>query len=866
METLSSVTGADVRASDDATGNVEGADWVLEVTTGRSDASFLLDDKLLEPGTIRLADLVGDDALDDDLTIPATDSYNNVYGLGGDDTITWNGGQITGTIDGGEGTDTLYLYVADGVVNITYDGTPSSGTLAYDYGGATTYFISWTAFETVYLTANDNDNSIDITEGSKVDQVDGGDGSDTLNATYTDARIYGDGSGSVSVGTVTYWASSETLATWTGMETVNILGTNGNNNMAVDSTGAVTSVDGSGGNDFMINLGTVSRYIDGGEGQDTISNCGLVSEDIYGGDGDDKIYHNDNSTVSGDIDGGEGDDFIKLGSQTDTPCTVGGRVYGGGDTSGDTLEAEYSNVTIYGDDSGVVGSGTSVFSTGSHEWEGFETVTIKAPSHSSTNITIDASAAVTNAEGSSYDYSDTITNRGTVTGDIDGGVGGDEVYNYQTVSGNINGSHGNDSITNWGTVTGDIDGGEGGDEVYNYQTVSGNINGSQGNDSITNWGTVTGDVDGGLGNDAITWNRGTITGTIDGEDDTDTLYLNVVDEVVNITYDGTPSNGKLTYDYGDTTTYSISWTAFESVYLTANDNDNTIDITAGSQVDQVDGGNGFDTLNATYTDARIYGDSSGSVAVGTATDSEGSETLATWTGMEKVNILGTTGADKIIIDSTGAVTSVDSDAGDDTITNYGKVSVDIDGKGGSDSITNYGTVSRYIDGGEGQDTITNGRLVSEHIYGGGDDDKIYCSGTVVGDIDGGEGNDLIGLWSNYVTPCTVGGRVYGGNGGDTLEAEYHNVTIYGDDSGVVGSNTAVFSMGSHEWEGFETVTITAPWQYYGTITIDESAAVTNVEGDDNNFSNFDTIINRGTVYRKYRRRRRPRRHLQLWFG
>ncbi len=810
VETLSSVTGAAVRASDDATGNVEGTDWVLEVTTGRNDASSLLDYGFLEPGTIRLADLVGDDALDDDLTIAATDSYNNVYGLGGDDTITWNGGEITGTMDGGDGTDTLYLNVADGVVNITYDGTASSGTLTYDYGETTTYSIYWTGFESVYLTANGNDNTIEITQGSKVDQVDGGDGSDTLNATYSDVRIFGDGLGSVAVGTATTWGSSETLATWTGMDTVNILGTTGEDRINIDSTGAVTSIDGSGGNDFIINAGSVYMDIDGGEGEDTISNLGLVSEDICGGDGDDKIYNNDNSTVSGDIDGGLGADLISLGSQTDTPCTVGGCVYGGGD-SGDTLEAEYADVTVYGDNSGVVGSGTATFSLGSHEWEGFETVTIRAPSYSSASITIDASAAVTNAEGSSYDYSDTISNRGTVSGNIDGGNGGDE--------------------------------------IYNYQTVSGDILGGLGNDMISNRGTVSGNIDGGLGNDTITWNGGTITGTVDGDDDNDTLYLNMIDQVVNITYDGTPSSGTLTYDYGDTTTYSISWTDLESVYLTANDNDNTIDIMAGSKVDQVDGGEGSDTLNAMCTDARIYGDGSGSVSVGTITNSGGSETLATWTGMETVNILGTTGADKIIIDNSGAVTSVDGDAGDDTITNYGTVLGVIDGSGGSDSISNYGTVSRYIDGGEGRDTITNGRLVSEDIYGGGDDDTINNTenGTVCGNIDGGEGNDFINLWSYNENSCAVGGRVYGGDGSDTLEAEYHNVTIYGDNSGVVGSGTAVFSMGRHEWEGFETVTITAPWNYYGIITIDASAAVTNVEGDSNSDLNWDTITNWGTV-------------------
>jgi VCBS repeat-containing protein len=851
VETLSSVTGAYVRASDDATGNVDGSDWVLEVTTGRNDASSLLDEDLLEPGTIRLDDLVGDDAVDDDLTIAATDSYNNVYGLGGDDTITWNGGTITGTINGGDDTDTLYLNVADGVVNITYDGTPSSGTLTYDYGDTTTYSISWIDFESVYLTANDNDNTIDFTEGSRIDQVDGGNGSDTLNATYSDVRIYGDDSGSVADGTTTNSVGSSTLATWTGMETVNILGTTGGDTITIDSSGAVTSVDsgddndriynygtvtggidGGGDDDFIINIGTVSMSLDGGEGHDTITNRRLVSENIYGGDGDDGIYNTDNSTVCGDIDGGLGDDTISLWSSGDTPCTVGGRVYGGDDSGVDTLEAEYAEVTIIGDDSGVVGSGTATNSTRIHEWAGFETVTINAPSHTGADITIDASAAVTYVGGNGDNYSDTITNRGTVAGDIDGSDGGDEIHNY-------------------GMVIGDMIGGEGGDHIHNYGTVATDIDGSGGADKIYNYGTVTGDINGGGGNDTITWDGGTITGIIDGEDDDDTLRLNMVDEVVDITYDGTPSAGTLTYDCGDTTTHSISWTALESVFLTANDHDNTIAITAGSQVDLVDGGDGSDTLNGTYSDVRIYGDDSGSVADGTATNSGGSATLTTWTGMESVNILGTTGGDTITIDSTGAVTSIDGGDSDDQIKNYGTVLQGIDGSGGNDSIGNYGTVSGCIDGGEGQDTITNGRLVSEDTLGGSDDDAIYNAenGTVWGDIDGGSGDDLIGLWSYNATTNTVGGKISGGEHtvGDTLEAQYHAVTIYGDDSGAVGSGTSVYATGVHEWEGFETVTIKAPWFYWAIITIDESATVTNVKGDIHNSSASDTIINRGTV-------------------
>ncbi len=66
------------------------------------------------------------------LTIAATDTYDLVNMRGGNDTVHWNGGMITGHIDGNAGYDRLNLTVADGVINLTYDGTSNAGTLTYD--------------------------------------------------------------------------------------------------------------------------------------------------------------------------------------------------------------------------------------------------------------------------------------------------------------------------------------------------------------------------------------------------------------------------------------------------------------------------------------------------------------------------------------------------------------------------------------------------------------------------------------------------------------------------------------------------------------------------------------------------------------
>ncbi len=55
VETMAALTGAVVWASDDSTGNVDGADWDLEVQSGESDLQFLIDGDLLAGTTVDLA-------------------------------------------------------------------------------------------------------------------------------------------------------------------------------------------------------------------------------------------------------------------------------------------------------------------------------------------------------------------------------------------------------------------------------------------------------------------------------------------------------------------------------------------------------------------------------------------------------------------------------------------------------------------------------------------------------------------------------------------------------------------------------------------------------------------------------------------
>ncbi|MBU2470477.1 MAG: autotransporter domain-containing protein [Proteobacteria bacterium] len=154
--------------------------------------------------------------------------------------------------------------------------------------------------------------------------------------------------------------------------------------------------------------------------------------------------------------------------------------------------------------------------------------------------------------------SNTITNTGTATGNINGSVnegtsssgGSNTITNSGTVAGNIVGSRntgsgssgGSNTITNTGTVTGNILGsrnsGAGssstGNTITNSGTVTGDIYGSRnsgtgssgGDDTITNSGTVGGSIYARDGDDRVNLEGGSsVGGAVRGGSGTDTLGL-----------------------------------------------------------------------------------------------------------------------------------------------------------------------------------------------------------------------------------------------------------------------------------------------------------------------------------------------------
>lgn len=92
----------------------------------------------------------------------------------------------------------------------------------------------------------------------------------------------------------------------------------------------------------------------------------------------------------------------------------------------------------------------------------------------------------------------------------------------------LQGSAGSESVTNAGTINGDIDLGGGNDGLVNSGTINGIVNMGAGDDSVTNSGRITGSVLLGAGADRYTTNgTSTVGGAIDGGDGVDTFEFAV---------------------------------------------------------------------------------------------------------------------------------------------------------------------------------------------------------------------------------------------------------------------------------------------------------------------------------------------------
>lgn len=410
----------------------------------------------------------------DDKVVIQAGSIQDVDLGEGNNSLEMTGGQINGSVFGGDGIDTITIGSDTSVV----DGA----------GGVVT-------------------GSVFTNGGADIVTIKNG------------AIVYGDSEGGGSIGL----GDGDDHFTMTGGILEGSLSGDGGNDTLAISGGAIHSyVTGNAGDDQITINGNaaIDLYVDGDIGNDTITIGGraTIGGSIFGNEGNDTVNINGGTigttAAPGIVDLGDGADIFNM-----TAGRVTGSVFGdgGGDTydvSGGRIDgsifagSQNDNVTISGNASIGIDLGEG--------GDGVDSVGLEDGNDSFLMTGGTLGGAVSGGAGD-----DTIDLRGgTINSFIEGNDGNDRIFvSGGVVTGEIIGDLGNDTITiSGGTIAGSVSGNDGDDHIsISGGTIASSVNGGTGNDTITvSGGAITGNVTGDDGDDTVAVSGGTIHGSVSG--------------------------------------------------------------------------------------------------------------------------------------------------------------------------------------------------------------------------------------------------------------------------------------------------------------------------------------------------------------
>lgn len=344
-----------------------------------------------------------------------------------DDKIYTSFGKNKVSVNGGDGTDTLFL---------------TEGGLTANLGGVSDFgrFGGKVEFKNVEnVVGSDGDDK--IFGDDKDNKLVGGLGDDTI-----------DGGGGKD--TITGGAGNNKLSGGDGDDTI----TGGNGRDVIDGGAGADDIKGAGGDDKIVG-GAGNDKIDGGSGNDNISG-GDGADDITGGAGNDDISGGSGNDT---IDGGAGNDTINGGDGNDEIDGGKGNDKIDGGKGNDTLNGDDGNDTINGGEGSDEingGKGDDVLSGDA----GDDTI-----DGGDGNDTIDGGAGDDEIDGGK---GNDVIDGGQGDDDIDGGDG-DDIIKGGDGADTIVGGAGADTITG-GLGADKITGGDGADVfVYTVKEDSG---------------------------------------------------------------------------------------------------------------------------------------------------------------------------------------------------------------------------------------------------------------------------------------------------------------------------------------------------------------------------------------------------------
>jgi hypothetical protein len=360
------------------------------------------------------------------------------------------------------------------------------------------------------------------------------------------------------------------------------------------------------------------------------------------------------------------------------------------------------------------------------------------------------------------------------------------------------------SLSNAGTIVGDVTLNNGGDSFTNSGSVQGQVDLGSGNDTFDGvTGVLTGSLSGGLGNDVLRGGGG--SGTLDGGGGSDLVIGGRGAQVVlggdgDDTVSGVYNNTSVSGGAGNDTIQVDGYYTSDPLHLTrmdGGDGDDTfrVNVLSGRSL-TIDGGSGHNTLEMHY-----QGDGLEPITLHLDGDASG----GAWTGLglQVVTVVGHTAA---IVggDANETITApgtINGRGGDDVLTGSDPQAANpslwlmaldgadtINGGLGNDTISGLSGTS-YLRGDEGIDSITggsafddiNGNMGNDTLHGAAGDDWVV--GGKDDDVQFGDaGSDVV--WGNLGNDTLDGGdgndQVRGGQGDDTLTGGAGDDFVSGD--------------------------------------------------------------------------------------
>ncbi|WP_342358621.1 calcium-binding protein [Terrarubrum flagellatum] len=584
------------------------------------------------------------------------------------------------------------------------------------------------------------------------DMLFGGAGNDTLTGGDGDDQMFGEAGNDRMI-----WNpgdDSDLMEGGDGIDTAEVNGGNGAETFTITANGSRVRVDrvnpapffldigttenivinANGGNDIITagnGLAAIKLTIDGGAGDDTITG-GDGADTLLGGDGNDLVTGGRGNDVAllgaGDDrfiwNPGDGSDIVEGQAGTDTLQFNGANI-----NETITISANGGRARFFRDIANVTMDLDDVEKVEFNALGGSDVINVNDLSGTDVKqVNINLAATLGGAAGDAQ--VDRVNVFGTNGNDVIQVLGQSGSLSVVGTPAAVNITHadandqlvilagaGNDSISAAGLVAGNvnltIDGGAGNDTIVGSQGAD-MLLGGDGNDVVT--GGRGDDVAFlGAGNDQFIWNPGDGSDTVEGQAGVDTLVFNGANiaETIDIS-----ANGPRALFHRDIANVTMDLNGVEHITFNALGGADTINVGDLSGTD------------VTLVDVKLASAIGGAAGDGS---------------VDHVNVNATSGADSIVITTSGANATI---AGLHTTTVIESLEssdvVTVNGLGGDDVINGSASqVSLTLNGGAGADFLFGGAKADVVNGGQGNDTALLGAGDDLFVWNPGDGSDIV---------------------------------------------------------------------------------------------------------------------------